>query len=113
MFLNCTFGFATAHVQALRARVSRSAASVFSAALPGSFRMRAPAANAAAVASVADVFAGPYRLWPVAADGGLADGSPTMLSTDPSVFCMRTRKSSPHFASSSTSGIPLPDSGML
>jgi len=60
--LNCTFGFATAHVQAFFARVSRSAAAVFSVALLGSFRMRAPAAKAAAVASVADVFAGPYRL---------------------------------------------------
>ncbi len=34
---------------------------MFSAALPGSFRMRAPAANAAAVASVADVFDRPVQ----------------------------------------------------
>ena len=61
MFLNSTAGFATAQVQAFFARMRYSAAAVSSAALPGSFSTRAPVANAAALASVADVLAGPYR----------------------------------------------------
>jgi hypothetical protein len=38
---------------------------------------------------VADVLAVPYRLGPVAADGGLAPARPTVLSTEPSGFCIR------------------------
>src|SRR5512147_750922 len=98
LFLKVTAGFASAHVQALRARVRKPSAAVSSAAFPGSRNTRLAAANAAAVASVAEVVAGPYRQGPVAADGGLAEGSPRMLSTAPSVPCMRPRKSSPHFA---------------
>jgi hypothetical protein len=45
--------------------------------------------------------------------GLLAAGSSTMLSTEPSALCMRVSQSSSHFTSSSTSGTPLLDSGML
>ena len=73
------------------ARVRYASAAVVRLAMAGWRRMRAAVAKAAAVASVADVLAGPYRHCPVAAEGGLADGSPTMLSTAPSLPCRRAR----------------------
>ncbi len=68
----------------------------------------------------AAVVAGPYVQGVVTREGAVLPkmecsiaNSPTILSTAPSWFCMRTSQSSSHFTSSSRSGTPLPDSGML
>src|SRR6516165_8406586 len=70
-------------------------------------------ANAAADVSEADVLTGPYLHGDVSDDGGLAPSCPAMLSTEPSAFCIRVIQSSSHFASSSRSATPLPDSGVF
>jgi len=62
---------------------------------------------------VAEVVAGPFKLCPLAFDGGLECDSPTTHKTPPFTFCIRNKWSIPHLASSSRSGILFPDSGML
>ena len=125
LFMKTTAGLALAQVHASFAAVASVAAypgyALLAAETPA--KICEAKAKAAAVVEVAELLAGPYLHGPVAVEGALSFGPPCegacapswpmMLSTEPSLSCIRARKSSSHFASSRMSGTPLPDSGML
>ena len=112
LFLKNTAGLASAQAKALLARVASAVARVVKSVFVTLANTLAPAAKAAADASVPEVFAVPYTVCPVAAEGGVAEASPTTESKLPSSLCRRAKYSRPQRASSRMSDTPLPDSGM-